>query len=83
MRRELRPRGLERRVAATELQEESTYFSVQFVDDDMLVPIMLPLVFIGRNLNSGDVSRIYFQDAESFRRGTRSITSIARLNRST
>jgi hypothetical protein len=58
-------------VSATELQEESTYFSVQFVDDDMVVPIMLPLVFIGRNLNSGDVRRIYFQDAESFRRGIR------------
>src|SRR5688572_11974226 len=31
-----------------------TYFAVNFVDDDLHVPEVRPLVFIGRNLNEGD-----------------------------
>jgi len=58
-------------ISATELKEGAVYFSVQFVDDNMMVPIVLPLVHIGRNLNPGDAGRVYFQDAESFRDGIR------------
>ena len=47
------------------------YFSVKFVDDDMLVPIMETLVFIGRNIEPGDKDRVYFQDVESYNDGVR------------
>jgi len=56
-------------VSASELREGEVYFAVNYVDNEMLVPIMEPLVFIGRNLESGDVSRVYFQDVESRREG--------------
>ena len=58
-------------VSAKELKEQSVYFLVQFVDNNMMVPIVMPVVYIGRDLNSGDVGRVYFQDAESFRDGIR------------
>jgi hypothetical protein len=56
-------------VAGDALQVGTTYFSLTYLDDEMLVPILEPLVFIGRNLREGDVSQVYFQDAESYRRG--------------
>lgn len=51
------------------LQVGTTYFSLTYLDNEMLVPMLEPLVFIGRNLCGGDVGRVYFQDAESYRRG--------------
>jgi hypothetical protein len=47
------------------------YFNVLFVDDDILIPTMQPVVFIGKNLASGDTDSLYFQDAESYREGIR------------
>jgi hypothetical protein len=43
---------------------------VNFVDDDMLIPIMEPKVFIGRNLTEQE-GRFYFQDIGTYRRGVR------------
>jgi hypothetical protein len=37
-------------VPASELQESCVYFSLNHFDDDMLIPILEPLVFAGRNL---------------------------------
>ena len=37
------------------LREEGVYFSVTYADEDMLIPVMDTLVFIGRNLDPGDV----------------------------
>jgi hypothetical protein len=54
-----------------ELQIGEVYFSVQFVDDDLLIPIVEPLVFIGRELMLDDAGILYFQDAESYRDGIR------------
>jgi len=47
------------------------YFSLQFVDAEMLVPVLEPLVFIGQNLVPNDVGTLYFQDAGSYWLGTR------------
>ena len=54
-----------------QLREGETYFSVLFLDDDGFVPILEPRVFIGRNLEPGDVDKVYFQDYSSYRRGIR------------
>ena len=58
-------------VSAIELQEGSVYFAVTFVDEDMLIPIMATLVFVGRNLEPGDIRKVYFQDVHSYRAGIR------------
>lgn len=47
------------------------YFAVSFLDEKMLIPALEPLVFIGRNLSSGDADKVYFQDAESYLEGLR------------
>jgi hypothetical protein len=58
-------------VTSTELKEGSVYFSVNFVDEGMLIPMLEPVVFVGRDLNADDVGCVYFQDIESYRRGVR------------
>ncbi len=42
-------------VSASELREGSVYFTVQFADRDLLIPIVETLVFIGRNSSVDDV----------------------------
>jgi hypothetical protein len=55
-----------------ELKQGAIYFSVSYVDDQLLMPTVEPLVYIGENLDAGDVGRVsYFQDASSYRRGIR------------
>ncbi|SRR6266496_5634573 len=58
-------------ISSTDLEVGTVYFAVNYVDDEMLVPIMETLVFIGRNLEPGDVGKVYFQDVESYREGVR------------
>jgi hypothetical protein len=58
-------------VTPAELREGGVYFAVSFVDREMLIPTMEAVVFIGRNLQSGDFGKVYFQDIESYRRGVR------------
>src|ERR1700682_5554979 len=58
-------------VSSSELTEGAIYFAVHFVDDDMLIPTLEPRVFVGRNLEPDDKQRVYFQDADSYRRGIR------------
>jgi hypothetical protein len=55
------------------LKAGEVYFSVQYADEDMLVPIMETWVFAGRNLDSEDMNadRLYFQDLESYLQGIR------------
>jgi hypothetical protein len=53
------------------LVEGEIYFAVHFLDDQMLVPELDPVVFIGRNLERGDCERLYFQDAASYMSGIR------------
>ena len=59
-------------ISAAALKEGSVYFAVQFLDDDLLTPVMEALVFLGKNLGSEDMDQLHFQDAESYRDGVRS-----------
>ena len=65
--RDLRPYG--EYMQALGLVEGKTYFAVHFLDDQMFVPELDPVVFIGRNLEPGDFGRLYFQDAASYMSG--------------
>lgn len=58
-------------VLPDKLRQGEVYFSVLFLDDKGFVPIPDPMVFIGRDLESGDVNKLYFQDFGSYRRGVR------------
>jgi hypothetical protein len=58
-------------VDARDLIQGETYFTVQFLDEQMLVPELRPLVFIGENLEPGDSGVLYFQDAASHGAGMR------------
>jgi len=71
--RELKPYS--EPVRPESLQEGAVYFAVNFLDTEMLLPIMEPVVFIGQNLDEGDVEQFYFQDADSYRNGTRYATA--------
>jgi hypothetical protein len=70
--RELKP--FAEPITVDELTEDSVYFLVNFVDDDMLIPQMETLVFIGKNLEDNDTNFFYFQDIDSYQEGVR-ITS--------
>jgi hypothetical protein len=67
--RELKPHA--ETVLPDELQVGSVYFAVNFVDDAMLIPVMEPKVFIGRDLDPDRPGRFHFQDLDSYRRGVR------------
>lgn len=68
--RELKPYA--EPVSADEIREGSVYFSVNFVDEDMLYPTVEPVVFVGIDLDEDDeVGTAYFQDLDSYRRGVR------------
>jgi hypothetical protein len=58
-------------VTSIDLKEGFTYFAVNFVDEDMLIPSLEPIVFVGRNLDPDDIDQVYFQDFESYRSGIR------------
>lgn len=60
-----------------ELKIGETYFAVLFIDDDGVVPVLEPLVFIGRDLDAGDEGKIYFQDYDSYRSGVRFETAMS------
>lgn len=58
-------------IAASELQEGSVYFFVNFIDREMLIPTIETVVYVGKNLEPNDENQVYFQDIESFRNGIR------------
>jgi hypothetical protein len=58
-------------VSPGELKRGETYFAVLFLDDNGLIPVLEPKVFIGRDLESGDGGKFYFQDYISYRHGIR------------
>jgi hypothetical protein len=57
-------------VRSTDLVVGQVYFKLGFLDEDMAVPDMYPLVFIGRDLHS-KLPGFYFQDASSYLDGVR------------
>jgi len=59
-------------VTAKVLERGNVYFSIQFADDAMLIPIMETWVFAGSNLHPEDAqNHLYFQDVESYLQGIR------------
>ncbi len=68
-RRELKPYG--EPVSSEQLHEGKIYFAVNYVDGEMLIPTMKTLVFIGKNLEDGDMGKVYFQDVTSYRKGVK------------
>lgn len=68
--RELKPYA--EPVPVSKLTQGSVYFLVSYIDDRMLMPTVEPLIFVGENLDAGDVGRVvYFQDVPSYRHGIR------------
>ena len=59
---------------AESLRVGNVYFSVQFEDEAMLVPILEAWVFIGQNLTDGEPDDCYFQDFASYAAGVRHTT---------
>lgn len=55
---------------ASELVVGRVYFRVSFLDEDMAIPEVVPLVFIGRDLSPEELG-LYYQDAGSFFEGKR------------
>jgi len=64
------PRYVEH-VPANELRHGDVYFVVSFLDDEMLIPELKPIVFVGRNLEPGETQKLYFQDLFSYQNGVR------------
>lgn len=58
-------------VSAINLKQGSVYFFLNYIDDGMLFPTLEPMVFVGKDLESGDIEQVYFQDAESYQQGIR------------
>lgn len=67
--RELKPYA--EPVARDQLKVGNVYFGVQFADEDGIVPVVEPKVYIGENLEPGDQDEFYFQDYDSYRAGVR------------
>lgn len=58
-------------ISADELVEGRTYFLVNFIDKDGLIPTVETMVYVGKNLETTDTNQVYFQDVESYGRGIR------------
>src|SRR5438128_1138357 len=58
-------------VSEDQLKPGVVYFSVQFLDPEMLIPIVEPFVFLGQDISGSQNGFFYFQRAESYRRGLR------------
>src|SRR5215831_10098964 len=67
--RELKP--FAQPVDANDLKVGEVYFFLNYVDDNLLIPTMETVVFIGKNLEPEDVGLLYFQDVQSYREGVR------------
>ena len=64
-------------VLAGTLKPGTTYFAVQFLDEDMLVPVLEPFIYLGKNLRLDDQELYYFQRYESYSIGVRFETVVA------
>jgi|GEM_PF-6062611 len=53
-------------VAASDLVIGQCYFQVYYVDDDMLLPVMASLVYLGQGVDPDRPDHLFFQDLDSF-----------------
>jgi hypothetical protein len=59
-------------VTADALKHGEVYLSVQFADENMLIPIVETWAFVGKGLDPENTERhLYFQDVESYLNGVR------------
>lgn len=58
-------------VTAREAQPGRVYFALQYVEPDLLVPTLEPLIFLGWNLEGDDPDARFFQSFDSFVAGIR------------
>jgi len=59
-------------ITVKDLKEGSVYFALNFCDERMLIPVVEPMVFIGKNLRGNDVGVVlYFQEIDSYLQGLR------------
>jgi hypothetical protein len=58
-------------VLPRETHEGRVYFAVQFLDRDLLVRNLYPLIFLGHDLDSGSGNLRYFQYFDSYIAGVR------------
>ena len=61
-------------MSGDELLEGEVYFAVRYIDDELLIPTVETLVFIGKDLDPGDSGQLYFQDVDSYKQGVRLAT---------
>lgn len=52
-------------LAVSDLKKGEIYYSVRYIDDEMLVPVMNTLVFVGADLDPDDPGKLYFHDVDS------------------
>ena len=62
-------------LSGDELKEGAVYFSLLFADDEMLFPVLEPIVFVGIGIDPEELDQVYFQDLDSFLRGVRHDTA--------
>jgi hypothetical protein len=59
-------------ISSDQLLIGDTYFSVTYADEDMTIPLVETMTYIGKNLGDhDDTDTLYFQDVESYRAGIR------------
>jgi hypothetical protein len=58
-------------VQADRLREGDTYFTVEYADPDLLLPVLKPVVFVGKDVEHSSSGCLYFQDIDSHRDGVR------------
>jgi len=58
-------------VSPQDMQKGRVYFSVQFLDRNLLVPRLYPLIFLGHDLDGDSTNLRYFQDFDSYLAGER------------
>jgi hypothetical protein len=54
-------------VSPDEMQAWRVYFALQYLDRDLLVPRLYPLIFLGHDLDGGRRNMRFFQDFDSYR----------------
>ncbi|HEX8611482.1 MAG TPA: hypothetical protein VF800_09365 [Telluria sp.] len=53
-------------IGASELKQGNLYFMLNYFDEDLLIPELQTLVFLGRDVTGGGDSLLYFQDIQSY-----------------
>jgi hypothetical protein len=65
--RELKPNA--EPVSPDEMEVGRVYFALQYLDPDLLVPTLYPMIFLGVDLDGEKRGRRYFQHFDSFQEG--------------